>query len=324
MAKESEHKLLLKIPVFISEVEDYDNGLSFWEYTTNDIISYLKSKISEYEKQEPYTYQKKDKSEEVTIESIKSEDLQFGEDPALLLRIATGRTNLCGGYIKHDNTTDEVTPLKYSDTLSVDTNIIVLYPRIVPNKDKKVKWFVYIFVYEDPSKPNFDLSSLARKLMNHVFNKPIRNIKEDKFRKEIERAVRVLKAEIVLSTFDDGVGVDIPQSLMAYQYHLSQKHTATIRVDNLSSDEATQMLNDDYFRGYGYKCFKFVTRDNRKLQATFTEVERDAQINIKKAFEDSFNFAIEVSDSDLATNKLFDTEIVKKNIESLLSELLNK
>ena len=324
MKKESEHKLLLKIPVFISVVDDYNNGMSFWTFTPNDIIAYLKDKIRLYGLQEPYSYQKKDKSEEVTIESIKPEDVLFDEDPALLLRISTGRTNLCGGYIKHENESSSITPIKYSDTLSVDTNIIVLYPRIVPNKDEKVQWFIYIFVYEDPSKPNFDLCSLARKLMLHVFEKPIRNIKEDKFKKEIEQAVSILKTEIILSTFDDGDGIDIPQSLQAFQYELKQRHTATITIDNLTSDEASQMLGDNYFKGFGYKCLKFVTRDNRKLQATITEKVKGAQVNIKKAFEDSFNFSIEVSDEDLSSNKLFETEEVKKNIKSLLNELLDK
>lgn len=45
------------------------------------------------------------------------------------------------------------------------------------------------------------------------------------------------------------------------------------------------------------------------------------RVSLEQVFEDSFNFELEVEESDLVNHKLFETETIKANIECLLKDL---
>lgn len=326
MAKAStKNKLLLKIPVYISEIQEYDTG-TLLDLTMEEIIDLLKNRIQKYNENKNYLCQfgKKGKSEAVSIVEILSEDIKFGDsDPALLLRVLTERTNLCGGTIKHSDTENSKTELSYSDKLTVPTNIVVLYPRIAESKTKKNvgEWFVYVFVYEDQSKPNVDMSQLARQMLRNIFQTPIRNIKEDRFRDEIKTAAENIKLDIVLSNFEDAPDFELPDNLTKYSCCVKERKETYISVEDVSADDAESMMNDSTFPSWKQKVFKFFKSDKRKLTAKFTEKVKDAKVTIERAFEDCFNFELEVEEADLINGKLFETEIIKLNIECLLKQI---
>ena len=187
-----------------------------------DIIDKLKRDINTYNEQNSNLCQfgKKGKSESVSVAEIQAEDIKFGEDHALLLRVSTERTNLCGGFLRHDNDKENPTHVDYADKLTISTNIVLLYPRIVFPKDRTTKghWFLYVFIYEDPSKLNLDMNQLARNMLKTIFDAPIRNIKEDKFKEEIRTAQKLVRIEILLSNFEDGTDVALPPKLASYTY----------------------------------------------------------------------------------------------------------
>ena len=88
-------KLLLKIPVYLSEMKEHDTGTLF-DLKEQDIIDKLKRDIKTYNEKKSNLCQfgKKGKSESVSVAEIQAEDINFGEDPAILLRVSTERTNL--------------------------------------------------------------------------------------------------------------------------------------------------------------------------------------------------------------------------------------
>ncbi|MBL6434646.1 MAG: hypothetical protein JNG52_10280 [Muribaculaceae bacterium] len=321
MAKNKTNSLLLKIPIYISEIQPTQTKTIF-DLTLDDIIENLKLKIETYHKSNSACiFGKKGKSEAISIASIDAENIKFNEDPALLLRVSTQRTNLCGGTIHHKDEELANTTLTYSDTLTIPTNIIVLYPRIVPSKTNPntAEWFVYVFVYEDPSKLNVDMSQLARQLMRNIFDTPIRNIKEKKFREEIS-ALGLLRLEIVLSNFTDADDDDIPTNLRKYSFEVKGRKEKFISVENISADDAESLLNANEFNSFTQKIFRFF-KDKRKLTAKFTERTKDAKVLIERTFEDCFNFEIEVKEPDLISGKIFETSTIKENIECLLKQL---
>lgn len=59
------------------------------------------------------------------------------------------------------------------------------------------------------------------------------------------------------------------------------------------------------------------------MTAKITERVKDAKVSLEQAFEDSFNFELEVEESDIVNHKLFETETIKANIECLLKDLFN-
>ena len=317
-------KLLLKIPVYLSEMKEHDTGTLF-DLKEQDIIDKLKRDIDTYNEQNSNLCQfgKKGKSESVSVAKIEAEDIKFGEDHALLLRVSTERTNLCGGFLRHDNDKENPTHVDYADKLTISTNIVLLYPRIVFPKDRTTKghWFLYVFVYEDPSKLNLDMSQLARNMLKTVFDTPIRNIKEDKFKEEIRTAQKLVRIEILLSNFEDGTDVTLPPKLASYTYSAKNRKETTISLENVASSDAEDLITDNSFDGYAQRIFRIFATDKRKLTAKILERVKDAKVSLEQVFEDSFNFELEVEESDLVNHKLFETETIKANIECLLKDL---
>ena len=319
-------KLLLKIPVYLSEMKEHDTGTLF-DLKEQDIIDKLKRDINTYNEQNSNLCQfgKKGKSESVSVAEIQAEGIKFGEDHALLLRVSTERTNLCGGFLRHDNDKENPTHVDYADKLTISTNIVLLYPRIVFPKDGTTKghWFLYVFIYEDPSKLNLDMSQLARNMLKTVFDAPIRNIKEDKFKEEIRTAQKLVRIEILLSNFEDGTDVTLPPKLASYAYSAKNRKETTISLENVASSDAEDLITDNSFDGYAQRIFRIFTTDKRKLTAKITERVKDAKVSLEQAFEDSFNFELEVEESDIVNHKLFETETIKANIECLLKDLFS-
>lgn len=327
MAKnKSAKKLLLKVPVYLSELKEHDTGTLF-DLKEQDIIDKLKRDISTYNEQNANLCQfsKKGKSESISVAEIQAEDIAFGDDPALLLRVSTERTNLCGGFLRHDNDKENPTHVDYADKLTISTNIILLYPRIVLPKDRSTKghWFLYVFIYEDPSKLNLDMSQLARNMLKTVFDAPIRNIKEDKFKEEIRTAQKLVRIEILLSNFEDGTDVTLPPRLSSYTYSAKNRKETTISLENVASSDAEDLISDNSFAGYTQRIFRIFATDKRKLTAKITEKVKDAKVSLEQAFEDSFNFELDVEESDIVNHKLFETETIKANIECLLKDLFS-
>lgn len=322
----SAKKLLLKVPVYLSELKEHDTGTLF-DLKEQDIIDKLKRDISTYNKQNANLCQfsKKGKSESISVAEIQAEDIAFGDDPALLLRVSTERTNLCGGFLRHDNDKENPTHVDYADKLTISTNIILLYPRIVLPKDRSTKghWFLYVFIYEDPSKLNLEMSQLARNMLKTVFDAPIRNIKEDKFKEEIRTAQKLVRIEILLSNFEDGTDVTLPPRLSSYTYSAKNRKETTISLENVASSDAEDLISDKSFAGYTQRIFRIFATDKRKLTAKITEKVKDAKVSLEQAFEDSFNFELDVEESDIVNHKLFETETIKANIECLLKDLFS-
>ena len=90
-----------------------------------DIVDKLKRDVNTYNEQNSNLCQfgKKGKSESVSVAEIQAEDMKFGEDHALLLRVSTERTNLCGGFLRHDNDKENPTHVDYLDKLIISTKV---------------------------------------------------------------------------------------------------------------------------------------------------------------------------------------------------------
>lgn len=89
----------------------------------------------------------------------------------------------------------------------------------------------------------------------------------------------------------------------------------------MASSDAEDLITDNSFDGYAQRIFRIFATDKRKLTAKIIERVKDAKVSLEQVFEDSFNFELEVEESDLVNHKLFETETIKANIECLLKDL---
>ena len=244
--------------------------------------------------------------------------MQFNEDACLLLKVTAYKTNLIDGYLQSDTLKENQLRFKQNDKLCSDTYFYILYPTIARDIEKeKVTAYWHIFIYEDPSKENADMTSIARLIMRSIMKVPIKNIKSDKMLAELKKYKLISSIEIVLSSIsDDSEGV--PKYLQNYTCSNKLRQERKITFENVNIDDAIKAFEDDSFtKDFTKRQIRFITHNKRVFSML-----QEYREKLSSTLDDSFNYSIEVDEKDVKNGGIFETERIKKNVEGIFSRYL--
>lgn len=313
-------KLSIKIPVYTSKAIETDAD-DLFTITKQSLLEGAKTKIASFNSgsEKPLMISKRTKTTAIGINKIEPIDIKFNEDLCLLLKVTAYKTNLIDGYYQSSGKSE--TPIRFNldDKLCSDTYFFILYPqidRLLVNK--KTSSFWHIFLYEDPSKENEDMISIAKKIMKSILNVPIKNIKSEQILFELKKFHLISEIEIKLSSISDNED-DIPTYLKDYKITSKLKKEKQISLCNINTNDAISAFQDKSFtNSYSRRQVKFITHNQR----VFSLVQ-EFKDKLTSTCEDSFNYSVDVEEKDVKKRTIFQTEVIKKNVEGIFTKYMH-
>ena len=313
-------KLSIKIPVYTSKAIETDAD-DLFAITNQSLLEGAKIKIASFNigSEKPLMITKRTKTTAIGINKIEPIDIKFNEDLCLLLKVTAYKTNLTDGYYQSSGNSETEIRFNLDDKLCSDTYFFILYPqvdRLLVNK--KTSSFWHIFLYEDPSKENEDMISIARKIMKYVLEVPIKNIKSEQMLSELKKFDLISEMKITLSSISDDKD-DIPTYLEKYSITSKLKKEKQISLSNITKDDAINTFKDESFTSsYSKRQLKFITHNQR----VFSLVQ-EFKDKLTSTFEDSFNYSVDVEEKDVEKGTIFQPEVIKKNVEGIFTKYMN-
>lgn len=313
--------LSISIPVYLSDLLPVDKAdESLFPYTQENMIERAKEKIEEFNNS-PFNHTiENDRSNSPIkhgIKHIEVSDLSFNTDKCLLLKVSAYQTNFCDGY--YFNSTDHCEHhFNAQDKLCIDTYHIILYPRIYKNilKGKHAAYW-HVFLYLDPLKELKVMSKLARHIMSKVVGSPIRNVKSEKFLSDIRKTSEFAKVIISLNTLSDGDDTE-PDYVTNYKFESKIKKSKVLTLYNVKPEDAIKALDDTCEVGnHARRTLRFETNEQRVFSAI-----QEWKDKLCLSFEDSFNYTIEITNSEMISKKIFEIDFIKAKLEGLFTRYL--
>lgn len=308
-------KLLIKIPVYVSQEKEIE-GRNLFKEDNESLINQVKSLISLFNDGPlcPLMIDKRAKATAIGIKNIAPIDIKFNNDDCLLLKVTAYKTNLIDGYY-HKKDSEKDIRFNIDDKLCSDTYFYILYPQIERKSTDKLFYYWHIFIYEDPSKENNDMVSIARKIMRDIIKIPIRNIKSEKLLADLKKYKLISKVEITLSSISDDEEEGIPTYLNKYSIESKMKKERRIKLKNMDINDAICAFEDDSFKElYNKRQLKFFTHNNR----TFSLIQEFREA-LSSTFEESFNYEIEVDEVCVKNKTIFQKDSIKKYVEGIFT-----
>jgi hypothetical protein len=195
-----------------------------------------------------------------------------------------------------------------------------LYPLLNTQAEDGLKFDVYwhIFIYEDPSKTNDEMSRIARLIMGKILKTPIKNIKSEKMLADIRKYGLISEVEICLSVEEDD-DKGIPEYIRNYKFSSKLRQEKKIKLSNMSADDAISAFEDESFTdNYSRRQIKFATHNKRVFS-----IVQEFKDKISSALEDSFNYSIDINEDDIKDGTIFKTEIIKRNVEGIFTRYMS-
>lgn len=309
----------IKVPVYVSEAIKRDEEDVLWTTSVESMISDVKVQINIFNNNPNIEAKNENRAKTsiIGINHIEALDLAFNTDKCLLLRVTAYKTNLVDGFYQSEDETN-VIRFRQNDKICSDTYYFILYPSIYPDpKTTNLVAYWHIFVYEDPTKANDDMSRIARLIMSKIIKVPIKNIKAEKLLNDIKRFKLISEVEITLSSIEDNDD-DIPTYIKSYDFQSKVKKEKKITLNNMSSDDAINIFNDDSFRTYySKKQVKFIMANRRVFN-----IMQEFSDKFKQTLEDSFNYSIDITEDELKNNSIFQPDTIKKNVEGIFTRYM--
>ena len=312
----------IKVPVYVSEKMERDNNGVIFPTSSSSLIDDAKALIRTYNSNPgaTLTSNKRNKTTTIGIKSIDVEDISFNEDACLLLRVTAYKTNLIDGYYQSASEEEQKIRFKEQDKICSDTYCFILYPLLNTQAEDGLKFDVYwhIFIYEDPSKPNDEMSRIARLIMGKILKTPIKNIKSEKMLADIRKYGLISEVEICLSVEEDD-DQGIPEYIRNYKFSSKLRQEKKIKLSNMSADDAISAFEDESFTdNYSRRQIKFATHNKRVFS-----IVQEFKDKMSSALEDSFNYSIDINEDDIKDGTIFKTEIIKRNVEGIFTRYMS-
>lgn len=316
---EQQKNYKIKVPVYVSELIERDENGAVFATTPESMINDAQTSINTYNSNphKQVTSDKRAKTTTIGIQNIEYTDMQFNNDKCLLLKVTAYKTNLIDGYYQSAKDEEKEIRFEEKDKLCSDTYFYILYPLVSRNLETNiVEIYWHVFIYEDPSKANDEMARIARLIMSKIIKVPIKNIKSDKMLADIRRYKLISEVEISLSSIDSDNDSDVPTYIQNYTFESKLKKEKTIKLSNMKADDAISAFEDGTFKdSYSRRQLKFTTYNKRVFS-----VIQEFKDKLSLALEDSFNYSIDVEESDMKS--IFKIETIKKNVEGIFTRYM--
>lgn len=316
---EQQKKYKIKVPVYVSELIKRDENGAIFDTNTKSMINDAKTNINTYNSipNKQVTSDKRAKTTTIGIQNIEHTEIKFNNDECLLLKVTAYKTNLIDGFYQSANNEQKKIRFEEKDKLCSDTYFYILYPLVSTGVEANmVEIYWHVFIYEDPSKANDEMARIARLIMGKIIKVPIKNIKSDKMLADIRKYKLISEVEISLSSIDSDNDRDVPTYIQNYAFESKLKKERTIKLSNMKADDAISAFEDNTFtKNYSKRQIKFITHNKRVFNITQEFID-----NLSSTLEDSFNYSIDVEESDMKT--IFNIETIKKNVEGIFTRYM--
>ncbi len=317
----------VKVPVYVTgNLERIEDDLLFSPTTCDSLISEVKDVIVNYNNRgQKVAKSNRRKSSIIGVQSIMVHVCSYDEDKCLLLQATVFKTNLIDGYYKRANDSDiveeedgnSVFVFQQNDKLCSSTHFILLYPSVFSVENRTIIYW-RVFVYEDPTKSNEEVTHVAKMIMKDILKTPIKNIKEEKLLNDLKDAKCVSNVELTFYAFND-IDDETPPYLQEYNYSGKIKKEKKYKLDNMSSEDAIKAYNDEDMGAYTKKVIKYTLPNRRVLSVSMTEFKD----NIHRAIEDSFNYFFTVTGDDLNSGRIFDIDFIRTHIQAVFTNFMS-
>lgn len=306
---------VIKVPVYTSTYIENENKL--FGSTYSEMIDNVKILINKYNNDSTWhvTSDKRAKTNIMGINKIEVIDCNIGTDNCLLLQTDAYTTNLVDGYYEGEN--KNVIIFKEKDKICSNTYFLLLYPNIFYMTNNKSVIYWRIFVYEDPSKSNDEVTRVAKLIMKDILDCPIRNIKESKLIADLKEQQIINGIEMTLTSFLDD-NDDIPPYIEQYVTTSKLKKVKKVKLENIPSDEAIKTYEDIGFsNSYSKRQIQYLLRNQRVLTVTQNFREK-----LLQTFEDSFNYSFTITEQQLK-NDIFKTDFILQRMEEIICNFMS-
>ncbi len=298
----------IKVPIYTSN--NIPNEHKLFGDTYVEMLESAKLSIEKYNNDPQWhvTSDKRAKTNIMGINQIKAIDCSIGSDKCLLLRATVYKTNLIDGYYEGENS--DIIIFKENDKLCSNTHFLLLYPNIFFNEDNTSTVYWRVFVYEDPSKSNDEVTRVAKLIMKEIIKCPIRCIKEKKLMADLKAQHIINGIEMTLTSLVDNDD-DTPPYLQEYIVDCHMKKVKKIKLENIPSDNAIKTYFDtDFCHTYTKRQIQYLLANKRVLTVT-----QEFKENLKQTFEDSFNYSFEITEQELKNGDIFKTNFIVQHME---------
>lgn len=301
----------IKIPVYVSD--NIDDEKHLFGSTFSDMLTNAKELIDRYNNTPDWhiTSDRRSKTSVTGVNKIDYFDYKIGDDDCLLLQATAYKTNLVDGYLEGED--NDIILFKENDKLCSNTHFILLYPNIFSKINNKNVVYWRIFVYEDPTKSNDEVTKVAKLIMREVVKCPIKNIKEDKLLSDLKNEKIIESIEIKFLSFnDDGID-DTPPYLKNYIIENKSKKERNIKLENVNSVDAIKVFdNTELPDSFNKRQVQFLMKNKRVLTVTQEYYE-----NLKIAFDDSFNYSFTINEDEL--QNVFEKDFIINKMKEVIS-----
>lgn len=280
-----------QIPIFTSEFYEANNGM-FDSLSFDDLLSSIERKITGFN-DNPFSIekQKSNKTRKSGIDNITFSKHYLGKQPVLLVKFNYFDTNLNDVYVQ----TSKMIELQAQDKIGSENNYFLLYPEIIGfGHEKKYRWL--IFVYEDPNKDRYVVTSGTKIVLHKVLKISTCNLKSADLLEKMRKMQTIPEIAIRLfSTEYDENEIDI--KFRSYLSKIKLKNQKDQVFSNIPFEDAEELINTVDREDYDTKEVK-VTSGKNEFRIKKTKKDENSKI-IEQAVEEMFNEFVIISEATL-------------------------
>ena len=310
MGKEKEYKI--KIPVYVTTLEN-NGGTMFQDIVTYDsLIAYLKKRIDETSF--PINIENNTKLKSTIIKEVSYECIKISEIPSLLIKMSSFDTNL-RGYFESEKKVD----IDRNDRIGGEDNYVLFYPIIetVP----KYKCYFLILVYEDPYKDSGEVSKLSKKMTKMVLNKSIYNLKMDSILNELQKIGTIPELQVTYRSINNEDELRSEYKDYIVENKVEKKKEKLYRY--IPYRLVRDILKEDDGKTYETKVYKisFLKKEikiKKKLKLS-KELITEMKDLYEETAEKVFNYSCVVTQEDLDNKKIYDMKFIIEKMRYALN-----
>lgn len=310
--KSKEKTYKIKVPVYTTSMLNQSVGL-FEDVTYDDMIKFAKERISKFVF--PLSSPTRNKTLMTVIKSVTVEDVLLGSEKALLLQISAYDTNFYDGYFEGE----KKIVITKDNKIGKDSNFVLLLPRKKGLTPEAYTCYFLMFVYEDPTKLNGEVSKLAKLVAKEIMQVPVENIKLPIIMQELKDCKTIPELQIKYTCiFEADNDVDVKFVQYLQDSKLEKKKVRNFK--NLPFDVMSDLLkdkkdNEDY---QTKKTSIIVGKTEYRIKTLIDEAKDELQETAEKIF----NFAIGITQTELDT-KIHDKKFIQDKLQAVLNNYLS-